>query len=83
MKGNFSALGVKLIREKPKNDPPYFICALDLSNGLGLRSLKEKSSFGFCCTPQWAFENSTFSPVVHRDSWPVDDQKKSISLSIL
>jgi hypothetical protein len=24
MKGNFSALGVKRIREKPKNDPPYY-----------------------------------------------------------
>jgi hypothetical protein len=24
MKGNFSALGVKRIRENPKNDPPYW-----------------------------------------------------------
>jgi hypothetical protein len=59
-----------------------FICGLDLSNGLGLRPRKEKSRFGCFWTSQWAYENPTFSPVVHRDSRPEDGQK-SISLSIL
>jgi hypothetical protein len=58
-----------------------FICRLDLSNGLGLRPQKEKSRFGRFWTSQWAFEDPSFSPVVHRDSQSADGQK-SISLSI-
>jgi hypothetical protein len=57
-----------------------FICGLDLRNGLGLRPRKEKSRFGCFWTSQWAFDNPTFLPVVHRDSRPADGQK-SISIS--
>jgi hypothetical protein len=64
------------------SSPKDFICRLDLSNGLELRPRKEKSRFGCFWISQWAFENPTFSPVVHRDSRPADGQK-SISLSIL
>jgi hypothetical protein len=66
------------------SSPTDFICGLGLSNGLGLRPRKDKSRFGcfWIWTSQWAFENPTFSIVVHRDSRPADGQK-SISLSIL
>jgi hypothetical protein len=57
------------------SSPKDFICRLDLSNGLGLRPRKEKTRFGCFWTSQWAFENPTFSPVVHRDSRPADGQK--------
>jgi hypothetical protein len=64
------------------SSPKDFTCRLDLDYGLGLRPRKEKSRFYCFWTSQWAFENPTFSPVVHRGSWPADGQK-SISLSIL
>jgi hypothetical protein len=64
------------------SSPKDFICRLDLSNELGLKPRKEKSRFGSLWTSQWAFENHTFSPVVHRGSRPADGQK-SISLSLL
>jgi hypothetical protein len=48
---------------------------------LGPRSQKEKSRFDYFWTSQWTFENSTFLPLVHRDSWPADNAK-SIFLSI-
>jgi hypothetical protein len=34
-----------------------------------------KNRFGCFSTSLWAFKNSIFPPVVHRDSWPVDGQK--------
>jgi hypothetical protein len=49
-----------------ESSPKDFICRLDLSNGLVLRPRKEKSRFGCFGTSQWAFENPTFSPVVHQ-----------------
>jgi hypothetical protein len=58
-----------------------FKCGLGLSNGYGLRPQKEKSRFGCFWTSQWAFENPTFSPVLHRDSRPADGQKP-VSLGI-
>jgi hypothetical protein len=62
------------------SSPKDFICKLVLSNGLGFRPRKEKSRFGCFWnldfwTEQWAFENSTFSPLVHRNSRPADGQK--------
>jgi hypothetical protein len=54
------------------SSPKDFICGLDLSNVLGLRPQKEKSRFSYFWTLQWAFENPTFAPVVHRDSRPAD-----------
>jgi hypothetical protein len=47
----------------------------------GWQILTQKSRFGCFWTSQWAFENPTFSPVVHRYSRPSDGQK-SISLII-
>jgi hypothetical protein len=76
----FQKFQKKIVQEG--SNPKDFICRLDLSNGLGLRPRKEKSRFGCFWTSQWAFENPTFSPVVHKDSRPADGQK-SISLSIL
>jgi hypothetical protein len=54
---------------------------LDLSNRLVLRPRKEKSKFGCFGTSQWAFENPTFSPIVHRDSRQAYGQN-SFSLGI-
>ena len=50
--------------------PKIFKCGLDLSYGLGQSPQKEIFRFDHSWTLQWACENSTFSPVVHRDSRP-------------
>ena len=54
--------------------PKIFKCGSGLSYGLGQSPQKEIFRFDHSWTSQWACENSTFSPVVHRDSRPPDAQ---------
>jgi hypothetical protein len=58
-----------------RSNPKYFMRRLDFNSELGLRPRKEKSKFGYFWTSQWAYENPTFSPVVHMDSRLADGQK--------